>query len=501
MSNRQEFVQVVRNFDGIGSFSLSSAQESIYTDQAIHPESTAYNLGGIVEIPGKIDIETLKASIQYSARKFDTLRLTISESDDGISQCIASSINLAIPTTTILDNCLERDAARSLALEFAEKPMNLTGESSLWGVHIVQVGESETWLVYRFHHIIADGFSVALIIRDICKTYDALVSGLKPNVLSDFTFASILDREEQYLRSARFSSDQLFWNRKFDLSNSTNIKERDYRPHHEKSKNISINIARSEYSLTEEVLARSQISMANFFIACLATVCSKVRQSDAISIGISSHNRTTTIEKAQGVGMISTVLPILVETGDELAIEQLCKDVSAQLRSVYRHRQFQFAQVDSTGRRGPSRTGTLYDVLFSHEKFHDSDDVQIDGRRVKVQKFESGYERAALAVYVRDYHSDEDIPVTVHFRRDQTYQIEAERFVIYLREIFALIAKRGALPSHQVPLICESERDQLLGEFNDTACSFEGQHLTLHELVEQHARQTPSATALVYGGQ
>ncbi|MDI9695837.1 condensation domain-containing protein, partial [Burkholderia cenocepacia] len=474
MNNRQEYVQVGRNFDESDNFSLSSAQESIYTDQAIHPESTAYNLGGIVEIPGKIDIETLKTSIRYSARKFDALRITISESGDGISQRIANSIDLVIPTTTILDNRLERDAARSLALEFAEKSMNLTGESNLWGIHIVQVGESETWLVYRFHHIIADGFSVALIIRDICKTYDILASGLKPNVSTDFTFFSIPDREEQYLRSARFSSDQLFWSGKFDFSNLTNFNERDYRPHHEKSKNISITIPRSEYNLTEEVLARSQISMANFFIACLATVCSKVRQSDMVSIGISSHNRTTTIEKKQGVGMIATVLPILVEAGAELAIEQLCKDVSSQLRSAYRHRHFQFAQRDSTGRRGPSRTGALYDVLFSHEKFHDGDDVHIDGRRVKVHKFESGYERAALAVYVRDYHSDEDIPVTVHFRRDQTYQIEAERFVTYLRDIFALIAKRGALPSHQVPLIGKSERDQLLGEFNDTACTFEG---------------------------
>ncbi|WP_321854034.1 AMP-binding protein, partial [Burkholderia cenocepacia] len=45
------------------------------------------------------------------------------------------------------------------------------------------------------------------------------------------------------------------------------------------------------------------------------------------------------------------------------------------------------------------------------------------------------------------------------------------------------------------------ERQQVLHRFNDTACTFEGQHLTLHELVEQHAHQTPSATALVYGDQ
>ncbi|MDI9701297.1 AMP-binding protein, partial [Burkholderia cenocepacia] len=50
-------------------------------------------------------------------------------------------------------------------------------------------------------------------------------------------------------------------------------------------------------------------------------------------------------------------------------------------------------------------------------------------------------------------------------------------------------------------LLRSDERQRVIHRVHDNACTIEGQHLTLHELVEQHAHQTPSATALVYGDQ
>ncbi|WP_139253519.1 condensation domain-containing protein [Burkholderia ubonensis] len=399
-------------------FSLSSAQEAIYVDQTLNPESTAYNLGGVVMLPGDLDISLLIESLRQVARKFDALRLIVQQSHDGLTQRVASEVDFQIPLFGENGERCERNSALSRAAEFVEERIDVGGASPLWGIYIARVAEAETWLVYRFHHIIIDGFSVAIVMREICKIYEKLASGSPFDVATGFTFASIPEREVRYLGSNRYDFDREFWRSRVD-ADVLHENRAGHGPvtRHEVTGKIDVRIPRGEYDAVDVVLGRNHISITSFFVACLAVVSCRVRQVESIAIGVSNHNRSSAAERACGVGMISMVLPVSVKLGDDSAIERLCKNVAEDLRSVYRHRNFQFSRLKS-GHLGLSRASRLYDVLFSHERFHDGNDITIEGKRVKVRKFESRYERTPLAVYVRDYHSDEDVRITIHFRSE-----------------------------------------------------------------------------------
>lgn len=160
----------------------SHAQQRLWFLDKLEGGSTAYHLAGEWQLRGKLDADALQRSLDQLAIRHENLRTVFAEDADqrAIQQVIdpqsvtihAHDLTQAGDTDQALGN-LNRDLVR--------QPMNLeTGP--LWQTHLVKVSDDDHRLLLIIHHIIADGWSAQILVKEFAALYAAHIENKSANL-------------------------------------------------------------------------------------------------------------------------------------------------------------------------------------------------------------------------------------------------------------------------------------------------------------------------------
>jgi hypothetical protein len=159
---------------------LSFAQERLWFIDQWSPGSPAYNIPTALKITGNLDIPILEASFLEIIQRHEILR-TVFKSEGGEPyQWILPSINFTINNVDLrylLENEREVQVTQQTKSE-AGLPFDL-GEGPLLRVKLLRLEEEEHLALITIHHIIADGWSVGVIIQELAMLYEAKRNGRK----------------------------------------------------------------------------------------------------------------------------------------------------------------------------------------------------------------------------------------------------------------------------------------------------------------------------------
>jgi amino acid adenylation domain-containing protein len=159
-------------------FPLSAAQQRLWlADQAV-PEPPAYHLTRVVDIDGPLDLDALNAALAEIVSRHEALRTSVLAVGGQPLQRVAPA---AWPGLPVIDTT--EAAAGELAAAAAHRPLNAAGRP-LWRCELHRIGPRRHRLVLVWHHVIADGATVALLLRELAAAYrahrDGRPSGLPP---------------------------------------------------------------------------------------------------------------------------------------------------------------------------------------------------------------------------------------------------------------------------------------------------------------------------------
>ncbi|HEY9650394.1 MAG TPA: condensation domain-containing protein, partial [Coleofasciculaceae cyanobacterium] len=192
---------------------LSFNQERLWFLEQLQPDTSVHNLLHCLRLKGVLDVAALEQSLNEIASRHEILRTTFSIIDGLPVQVISPKIELNLPVVDLSELAPEQQEqqAQKMAIEDAEQPFDLA-KAPLWRFKLLRLGKQDHILVRTIHHIIFDGWSHSVFMRELGIIYAAL-SARQPSPLPELSiqYADYAQAQRQWLQGEVFSSGLDYW--------------------------------------------------------------------------------------------------------------------------------------------------------------------------------------------------------------------------------------------------------------------------------------------------
>ena len=217
-SRSGEVVPPIEKVDRSRPLPASFAQQRLWFLDQLEPGQATYNLPIAVRLRGDLNHSALRQSFNDLARRHESLRTTFVAIDGQPIQVIAPSLHIDVPVddlTHLPDADREPAALRRLKDE-ARRPFDLA-QGPLVRVAVVKIADQEHLAIVNIHHVIADGWSIGVLVRDVAALYDAHANGTSSPLPSlAIQYADYAAWQRQWLQGDVLRKQLDFWTEQLD---------------------------------------------------------------------------------------------------------------------------------------------------------------------------------------------------------------------------------------------------------------------------------------------
>jgi amino acid adenylation domain-containing protein len=168
-----------------GKLPLSFSQERLWFLEQFTPGSVAYNLPFAMRLSGSLHFLALQETFREILRRHESLRTSFAVVDGEPVQVVseARDFDLAVIDLSQLERGESEQQVQRLASEEAERPFDFT-EAPLFRARLLRLAAAEHVLLLTMHHIISDGWSMGVLIKEVTTLYEAFSAG-QPSPLAE----------------------------------------------------------------------------------------------------------------------------------------------------------------------------------------------------------------------------------------------------------------------------------------------------------------------------
>ena len=177
--------------------------------------SAAYNESMTLRFTGEISIEKMSRAMERLVQRHDALRASFNEA--GLLMNVASSAKIAMPVTdlsSIHEATEQEQRLRAMIAEETSSPFPLP-VGPLFRSQLVLLGLDRAAIIFTAHHLICDGWSLDVMIHDLCAFYSEEISGTPESLAQAESYANYVQTVTQRSRSAEYKKATNFWHAKF----------------------------------------------------------------------------------------------------------------------------------------------------------------------------------------------------------------------------------------------------------------------------------------------
>ncbi|HSF42721.1 MAG TPA: amino acid adenylation domain-containing protein [Thermoanaerobaculia bacterium] len=488
---------------GAGPLPLSFAQERLWFLDQLGTGRASYNIPEALRLTGRLDVEALRLSLEEIVRRHESLRTTFSQEGGSPFQVVSPAARLALPLTDLAAlPALVREAELvRLAGEEARKLFDLEA-GPLVRVSLLRLGESEHVLLLAMHHVVADGWSMGILVRELGALYTALSAG-SPSPLPELRvqYADFALWQRERFRRELLQAEAGWWRQRLaGLPESLDLPTD--RPHSRAQSSRGGRVPLVLGSEPSEALAALAVQRGGtLFMALLAglqgLLARYTGQTDlAVGSPIAGRNRP---EVANLIGCFVNTLVLRVDAGGDPSFHELFGRVRQSTLGAYEHQDLPFEKVVEAAQ--PERLlgrSPLFQILTVLQSAP-LPPLSLPGLEIAGLPIHSGTAKFDLTVSWME--EETGLAGALEYSVDLFEPATVERMAGHLG---ALLAGAAAVPEarlSELPLLTPAESRQLLVEWSASgpAPVLEGAEEVLHRLFEAQAARTPGAEALVAG--
>lgn len=190
-----------------------------------NPREAAYNIPDAIRVVGPFDVDAFRRSFREVVNRHESLRTRFTVVDEEVCQVIEPDMESEIPLTDLASEPTEEreGAARRLIEAEINAPFNLY-RAPVWRVKVFRLGDQDHVIAVVLHHIIADGWSIGVILREVSQLYSAFISGL-PSPLPELSlqFADFSEWEREALQGGAFDRHLEYWRAQLSGTTALNL--------------------------------------------------------------------------------------------------------------------------------------------------------------------------------------------------------------------------------------------------------------------------------------
>ncbi len=447
------------------SIPLTFAQEGVYADCAKFPDSTQYNIPFEITFPKGIDASMLEKAIRLVVEKHPSLKVHFVEKDGETKEEEYS--DFALPIITLK---MDEASYANRRKDFV-RPFDLDKE--LMRFEIIET-EKGLYLLMDFHHLISDGASVDIFVRDLAFALDG--KEIEGESYTYFDYASEQKLEE---------SDEKYFAENMNVEEATrlipDIYDKDL-PHEEGNVYSKTNLAK-----VIELGKKLGVTPASIYLASSYLTSSRFVYEDGVGLATISSGRSN-VKISNTIGMFVNTLPLTFKIDNAAEVSSFLKNVAGKFEETLLHENYPFAKTATKFDFRPSISYAYQVGVLNDYKTRFGD--------LKLTPLNLGIAKIPLSIFInRDENGEGYIQISYdkslyseammkHFARSIAYVSEELCSKKVLSEIgIADEQECSLLDSYNYPWDLDFDR-------NDTAVT----------LFKKRVKEHPSKLACVYQG-
>ncbi|HEV7509115.1 MAG TPA: amino acid adenylation domain-containing protein [Thermoanaerobaculia bacterium] len=489
---------------------LSFAQQRLWFLDQLEPGNPAYNLAAAVLLTGPLDRPAFAASLEEVVARHEALRTTFGLADDSNGepvQRIAPPAPLPLPGIDLAglpEEAREAEALR-LAAEEVMRPFDVA-RGPLLRAALLRLDAARHVALLTLHHMVGDGWSIDLLVRELAALYPAFAAGL-PSPLPPLPvqYADFVLWQRASLRGAELATQLAFWRGALAGAPAVLDLPSD-RPRPARASGRG-GVAASALSAERAEALRAvgrQAGATPFmtFLAAFYALLHRLTGEADLVVGTPVANRRR--PELEGlIGFFANTLALRAHIPGLPAGEPTFAGLLAVVReaalSAYAHQDLPFERLveELAPERSLART-PLFQVMFL---LHGTpvEEGELAGLTLAPFGSLATAERAAkFDLTLELIEGGPDLAVLLEFRRDLFDAVTAVRLLGHFTALAGALAAAPEARLAELPLLTAAERQQLVGEWSqaETVPRLSG---TLHGVFAAQAARTPAATAVIAG--
>nr|QQH17589.1 non-ribosomal peptide synthetase [Nostoc sp. KVJ20] len=481
------------------TFPLSFAQQRLWVLAQVEPDSPFYNMFKAVRLNGRLDIEILERSLNEIIRRHEILRTTFSAVEGTPVQVISphATMKLSVVNLQRLSGQEQSQQLQLLATQDQLQPFDLT-KGLLLRVTLVQLKSESYALLLTMHHIIGDGWSMGVFIKELSSLYRGFLVG-EPSPLPELPlqYADFTIWQRQWLQGKVLQTSINYWTQQLaDAPPLLELPTDRPRPSVQTFRGWCFSF-QLDAKLTASLKELSQKSGTTLFMtlmAAYATLLFRYSGQSDILLGtpIASRNH----QDVEGlIGFFVNTLVMRTRLEDNPSFSKLLMQVRSTCMDAYVNQDVPFEQiVEALHIERSLSHSPLFQVMFA---LQNAAIEQLETPELAVTPLHLDNVNAKVDLTLQMWEQDNCLQGFWQYNTDLFDEDRIARMTGHFQTLLAGIVANPQASVGTLPLLTERERHQLLVEWNDTHIPYPDTKC-IHQVFEEQVEQTPNAIALVY---
>lgn len=430
-------------------YKTSLAQRRIFFLQGLMPDTVGYNESTAVLLEGPIHLRKIEEIFAKMIERHESLRTSFQVLEGEIVQIVHPRIDFEVICLESDEHSVEQD------LEKFIQPFDLA-RAPLFRVGLIKIGEQKSILAVDIHHIISDGTSISLLVKDFSELYRNV--SLPP---LNVQYKDYAEWQHDFSQSTAYRGQEAYWLNKLGgalpvLQLPTDFPRPASLSFH--GDRISLEL---DQQLSEGIKKFSQENQVTWFMTMLAAYyawLARLSGDSDILVGIPQAGRNHD-ELKEIVGMFVNSLVLRNKPEREKSFLELLHEVKASLLEALENQDFQIEQIldQLDFKRDPSRT-FLYDTIFNYQSMKNQteregtyyEDIKLSAYPVTVKTT-----KADLNIHL--YETAAGIYLECYYRTDLFKQETVQYMFTEYRKLLECIIQKPNLQIGELPILKQSE--------------------------------------------
>ncbi|MCF5455205.1 non-ribosomal peptide synthetase, partial [Pseudomonas syringae] len=479
---------------------LSFAQQRLWFLAQMEGASAAYHIPAGLRIVGALDEAALQRALNRIVARHEVLRTTfVQTGDQAVELCIHTE-ETGCPLRKY-DLTTRADSSSELARLMNEEAIGRFDlqQGPLIRGSLVRLSDADHVLLLTMHHIVSDGWSMGVLTRELGALYaSGCQAEADPLPQLSIQYADYAVWQRGWLSGAVLHKQSTYWQTALlDAPALLMLPSDRVRPAQQDYTGDAVPVV-LDATLSHELKALSRRHGTTLFMTLLAgwaTVLSRLSGQDEVVIGSPVANRMSA--EVEGlIGFFVNTLALRVNVSDEPTVETLLSRVKACTLAAYEHQDLPFEQVVELLK--PVRSLSHSPLFQAMLSWQNTPPAELALAGLELTLLDSVARTTKYDVSLDLAEVEGRIVGSLEYATALFDRETAQRYVTYLERVLRAMVENERQVVGAIELLGETERRQVLVEFNATQQAWQ-QDLLVHQLFEQQAQQQPQALALVCG--
>ncbi len=484
-----------------GPAPLSFAQQRLWFLDRLEPGSPAYLIPHALRLRGRLDARALRRALARVARRQESLRTVFPETGGDPVQAVLPPAPVPLPLVDLSGlppEAREAEAARRLAAE-SMLPMDLA-RGPLFRATLLRLGAEEHGLLLTLHHVVSDGWSTAVLVREASAAYEALAAGRSPALPPlPVQYADYSVWQREHLSGERLETELAWWRERLAGAPPVLDLPTDRPRPPGPAAAAGVHAFRIPPETVRGLRALARDEGATLFMALLAAwqlLLARWSGQDDVSVGTSLAGRTRR-ELEPLIGFFVNTLVLRVRLDGRPTARELLGRVREMVLGGFAHQEVPFEKlVEELAPERSLRHTPLFQAMLV---LQNQGRAEVRLGEVEAEPLGRGGEAAKFDLHLTAGEDGDALGAQISFRAALWDAATVARMAGHLGNLLAAFAAGADRPVAELPMLGAAERGRVLEECNATAHEYPAG--CVHELFAAQARRTPDAVALRFRGE